>query len=517
MDREVKSMKKIGYLLTTIMLLSTLSLAAYGAEPSQTPAPQRGGILTIISKNTPVSWGYPADSRGFGDIIAIQPCFEGFLDHDRAGKQRRPMLATAWKLAPDKMSITITLRKGVKFHDGTDFNAEAAKWNLEQYLTNRTYGASQWTSIDVVDDYTVRINLKVFQNTQISNLDSLLMISPTAAKKNGVDWTRTHPVGTGPFKFKSFVRDVSLEYERFDDWWGGKPNLDGIKYRYIADETTALMTFEAGEGLVLEEATAKVANDLKKKGYELILRRGPGMHLVPDSAHPNSIYANKKIREALEYAIDRPKIAARMGYGFWEPMLQPTAPEQFGHVPNLIGRPYDPEKAKKLLSEEGYPNGFTTKIISSSGFLRDPLVAIQGYLREVGIEATFEVVTPAKWNEYRTKGWENALIYCTQGAEDYNYCAYLERYYVPYSINYPSLLKPTELTDLIAQSLGATDLATQAALSQKAVKYFVDEAMAIPLWIEAAVYVLNKSVRDTGYATHGVGFRWDPGKAWLSK
>jgi ABC-type oligopeptide transport system substrate-binding subunit len=73
------------------------------------------------------------------------------------------------------------------------------------------------------------------------------------------------------------------------------------------------------------------------------------------------------------------------------------------------------------------------------------------------------------------------------------------------------------LTDLIAQSLGATDLATQAALSQKAVKYFVDEAMAIPLWIEAAVYVLNKSVRDTGYATHGVGFRWDPGKAWLSK
>ena len=70
---------------------------------------------------------------------------------------------------------------------------------------------------------------------------------------------------------------------------------------------------------------------------------------------------------------------------------------------------------------------------------------------------------------------------------------------------------------MITQSLAATDLATQAALCQKAVKYFVDEAIAIPLWIEAAVYVLHKSVKDTGYATHGVAFRWDPGKAWLSK
>jgi peptide/nickel transport system substrate-binding protein len=479
--------------------------------------PQKGGILTMITPNAPTTWGYPVKAgAGFAPIFASMPVFEGFIDADLRGTIL-PRLALSWEIASDKSSITFKLRQGVKFHDGTPFNADAAKWNLDLFLTRGTGSPADWKSVEVVDDYTVRINLKTFKNTQLSNM-TYGMISPEAVKKNGADWAGTNPVGTGSFKFKSFVPNTSMEFERFDDYWGDKALVDGIKYIYIVDATTASMAYQAGDALVWEVADPKTAFTLFQKGYQRFTRRGAIMNLVPDSANTDSPWAKKEVREALEYAIDRQSIVDALGFGVWEVVYQPNVPEQFGYVPDLPARKYDPNKAKQLLTQAGFPNGFNTKIITSSAFPKDPLVAIQDNLASVGINITIEVQAPSKWAETRTTGWNNGLFYVTHGSTDYNYCAYLERYFTPNSgFAGKSIGYPAGWVDLINKMMLTSDAAGMADLAKQAVRMEVANVLEVPLWVQAEVYIADKSVHDMGVGTHGDGFTWNVNKVWISK
>lgn len=505
-----KMLKVVIVAISVIFIASTSWAQEKGDAKVKT-----GGVLNIISPYPPSSFGYPPESRGFAPLFAMQPCFESFIDADLQGNLL-PELATSWETDKNAPSLTFHLRKGVKFHDGTDFNAQAAKWNLDRLIERGTGSPADWSSVEALDDFTIRINLKRYKNTQLSGM-SYAMISPTAVQKNGADWAKTNPVGTGPFKMKQFVRDTSLEFERFNDYWGDKARLDGIKFIYISDETTAEMAFRSNSGLVLEGAKPRIAADLHKEGYQVITRRGPLMNLVPDSNNPDSPFADKRVREAVEYAINRPEIAKRLGYGFSEAVTQPNAPEQFGHIADLKGRLYNPEKAKKLLAEAGHAKGFSTRIISQPALGQDPLVAIQSDLAAVGIQVALDVVSQAKWAEIRMSGWNNALFYVTHGATDYNYWAYLERYYGPKNPNYPVLKDPEGWDAIMEEGLRTDGFKEMKALAQKAVQLHVDEAMVIPLWIEAEVYVLNKSVRDSGFATHGDGFSWNTNKAWIAK
>lgn len=486
--------------------------------PAPTSAVQTGGILTIISPNSPSSFGYPIQWAGFAPNFVTPPCLEGFIDSDIKGNLR-PKLATSWDTAADGSSITFHLRQGVKFHDGTDFDATAAKWNLDLYLQRGTGSPARWQSVEALDKNTIRINLKPnsYSNTQLTQ--GYVFISPTAVQKNGVDWAITHPVGTGPFKFKSFVRDTSLEYERFDGYWGDKARVDGMKYLFIVDPTTAGMAFKGGDAQIWESADPKTAYDLVTKlGFKRETRRGACMNFVPDSAHADSPFSSLKVRQAAEYAIDRQGIVNTLGYGTWEAVDQPCAPEQFGHVDGLVDYPYNPAKAKQLLADAGYPNGFSTTIITSSAFPQDPLVAIQSYLAAVGIKATIDVQSPPKWAATRTAGYSNGLFYVTHGATDFNYCAYLERYYLPGGLSFiPVMAIPSGWTDALNKMLATSDPAVYKPMAQALVKQYVDFAMEFPLWVQSEVYVLDPWINEMGVGTHGDGFSWDYNKVWIGK
>jgi peptide/nickel transport system substrate-binding protein len=486
--------------------------------PVSSVTPQTGGILTVISPNVPTSFGYPIKSTGFAPIFAMQPCLEAFIDADINGNIL-PKLATSWVIAPDKTSITFTLRQGVKFHDGTPFNAQAAKWNLDLFLTRGTGSPADWKSVDVVDDYTVRINLKAFKNTQLSNM-TYQMVSPTAVQKNSTDWAITNPVGTGPFKFKNFVPNASMEFEKFSDYWGSKPLVDGIKFIYIVDATTASMAFKGGDALVWESADARTAYEMiKQGGYKEENRRGPIMNLVPDSKNTDSPWAKLDVRQALEYAIDKQAIVDTFGYGTFEVTTQPNVPEQFGHVPNLASeRKYDPKKAKELLTKAGYPNGFSTTIITSSALPKDPLVAVQDYLSAVGITATIDVQSASKWADTRASGWKNGLFYVTHGATDYNYCAYLERYYLPTStFAYPVLGYPDGWIEAINKMMLTSDPVEMKNQAQALVKIHVENAILVPIFVRSETYLMSNKVTDMGVGTHGDGFSWNTNKVWIKK
>ena len=497
-------------------IIGSMLILGY-AEAQTKPTPKYGGILRNVEMaGAQGSFGWPIDAIG-NDSLNMRPVLEHFVREDKMGTLY-PWLATAWKVAPDKKSITFTLRKGVKFHDGSDFNAKVAKFNLDAQLAARRGGTQSWTSIDVVDDYTIRINLSAYDNTLIGRLSGILgvIISQASFEKNGKEWAKLNPVGTGPFKFVSFQRDVVSKFKKNEDYWDkGKPYLDGIELHVIKDPMTQQAALQAGEVDVVGMDYGKMAADLKAMGFEPQAEPSGTVILIPDSVNPDSPFADQKVREAIEYAIDREAIAKAKSYGLWKASYQLSLPGTIAYNPNFQGRRFNPDKAKQLLAEAGYPNGFKTKIIPMPfGIERDIMVSIQAFLAKVGIQVDLELVNYGKFSEYREKGWQNALL-CQPIGLFPNFNQTLDMYFSPAARSFPVLKKTDGFKALLKESLGTTDLEKEKVV--KVVMNAFDEAMVIPIHDTGRAYAVQKYVHDTQHMAWGVWVNWRPDLAWLSK
>jgi peptide/nickel transport system substrate-binding protein len=217
-------MRKVLYLFLAVVLAAGLILGcsqppAPAPKPSPAPAPAadapvKGGIMNVSFTRPPVNFGYPPKIVG-PDQNFSRPGFEKLILLDNS-YEYQPELATSWDIAPDGKSITFKLRQGVKFHDGTVFDADAVLFNYQPYLPPQSSILAGVTSIEKIDAYTVKFNLTSFSNLLFFMLGAdarMGIASPTAIQKNGPDWALVNPVGTGPFKMKSFERNTSLTYE----------------------------------------------------------------------------------------------------------------------------------------------------------------------------------------------------------------------------------------------------------------------------------------------------------------
>ena len=224
-----------------------------GSKDSQKSSPStvaavRGGILRGIRGQFPKDMSYAPEWSPTDSMFAL-PFAERLVDWDEKGNLI-PQLATSWEGDASAKTVTWHLRKGVTFHDGTPFNAEAAKWNFQISLdAGRLFDGQFVKSLDVVDEYTLRMNLTEYTSMAFENYGWTDMFSPTAFKVNGgKEWARTHEAGTGPFRLVGFKRDTSIKYERYDAYWRkGFPLLDGIEIRFVSDPMSASMIMEARE------------------------------------------------------------------------------------------------------------------------------------------------------------------------------------------------------------------------------------------------------------------------------
>jgi len=479
--------------------------------------PQYGGVFKRILPFSPKNFGYPPEMAPTNDWGCATPAVQTLMSPLVEKGAPKPLLAAAWKYSPDYKSLTITLRKGVKFHDGTDFNAEAVKFNLEE--TRKTMvELRSITSIDTLDEHAVRLNLSQFKNALITNLSGPLgaMVSPTAIKKNGKEWARNHPVGTGPFRFVSYQRDVSLKYEKFDGYWDkGKPYLDGVEFIFISDPTVARMSFERGDAHAITVG-ARDARELASKGYKVSSYRISGYALGGDSANPNSIFANKKVREAIEYAIDKEAIVKALGYGFWEPMYQLCPANWEGYNPAVKARKYDPAKARQLLAEAGYPKGFKTRMIAQVGGIdSEAWVAMQRYLKEIGIEAELDMAEWSRWDATIFEGWKNAINQVSLGAFR-PYTMTIERCLSSTTRQNPSIRKPQGWDDLLSKALAATDDTASIRLTQELMKMAHDEVMVIPIFLLPRNTAKQTNVQNDNLTRYD-SQHWTPADTWLSK
>jgi ABC-type transport system substrate-binding protein len=371
--------------------------------PTQSPAQVSGGTVVYAAGADPDSLD-PANAESNPSEAVNRMMYENLVRFDEKLKIQ-PGLATKAEQSKDGMAWTFTLRKGVKFHDGTPFNAEAAKVFFERMIgPEKPSRAGLYTpfvsSVNILDEFTVRVNMKVPFSFFLNNLahSASGIISPTALKTHGKDIAR-RPVGTGPFKFVEWVHGDHLTMVRNDDYWGGKPYLDKITVKTVKEDSARVMMLQSGDAQLIVRIPSEDVPRLEKDP-NIKLDSTETLRVLYLSVNCyKKPFNDIRVRQAISYGIDKESIVKNIYQGRALVAQSMVTPLTTGYIP-LKGLPYDPEKAKKLLSEAGFPGGLKAKLWSPQGrYPKDfeMAQAIQQQLKKVGIDCSLDTM---EWAAY---------------------------------------------------------------------------------------------------------------------
>ncbi|MBN1367603.1 MAG: ABC transporter substrate-binding protein, partial [Dehalococcoidales bacterium] len=486
-----------------------------------TITPKKGGTLYFGFQSIAGNIGYPATFAGAQFLQVTQPVFEQLFRIDEEGNFF-PYLVESYQTDMGTKTILLKLRQNIKFHDNTPFDAAAVKWNIDQNIVEATSQVGNIDSVEIVDNYTLNIILKQWDNTFLLNLAGNLgtMMSPTAFNTNGKDWCTKNPIGTGPFKFVVWDPDVIIKYEKFDGYWqAGKPYLDGIQLKFIKDVTTMELSFRSGELDLITMTSGLLLQKLKNDGYSVNSSALAAMinSFAFSSANPDSPWSDLKVRQAACYAVDTIGLVEAVTFGQSLSPNQWAVPGHWAYNPNVVGYPYDMAKAKQLMAESSYPNGFNTTyyyqlIPGEEQFA----LGMQAALKELKINVTLQPLEMAGWMPMARGGgtWDGLLA--TLGSGDINYLSqYNTRWCATWHM---SMLKPTEMVTAIQQAIVAPDFDTMQELVWEAQSIMIDE-YALQKMTQAtsnhAVY--QEYIHDLGLSTTPFAAMWTPADTWKDK
>jgi ABC-type transport system substrate-binding protein len=504
---------------STTEKVGTSSTKAKHPTSNMAAQPQTGGIYNVIVGTKSNVFGYPPRIAGGARDFA-PPFFDHLLSIGDDGKYK-PGLALSWDTSADGKVITFKLRQGVQFHDGTPFNAQAVKANLDNLILPEGPIILGITSVDVVDDYTVKLNLPEYNNLILFHFatnPATYMYSPEALKKNGADWAQTHPVGTGPFMFKDYQPNISLTSVKNPNYWDKKlPYLDGIKIAMVTDPMTQMITFKAGQANAIYNARS-VAAQLRSEGYPLQIAPGPVFYLSFDTKN-SEIFSNPKVRQAMEYAIDKEAICNGPGEGLYQSVYQIISSKSPDYNPACPPRKYNPAKAKKLLAEAGYPNGFSFKIFASEVTWRDGVVAVQSYLGRVGIKMEINYLNASAYELIRGGGKiEKGAAAFSSFTPSSNALFTFESFWRSNSKTFGYVVKPAGIDKLIDQAKLSKDPAAVNRMNRQILKLLYDDETVVPVWQNPMIVVVDKSVQNTGWFINGNADNNEFGtRTWLKK
>lgn len=380
---------------------------ALSAPKAWAQAVKRGGTLTAAMDLQPKSLDPVFGDAPLTDRRALNLFFENlfYLDDDGTPIAQ---LAESWNIAKDELSITFRLRKGIKFHDGTSFDAEAVKFNLERNASKElnaphTNDLIDFERVDVIDLYTARVVLKRKSGAVIATLanEPGMMSSPAATKKFGKDYGR-NPVGTGPFKFVEWASGDRVVGERFGEYWGkdsknqSLPYLDRVVVRFISNTAVKILELRSGNIQVGDGVQVKDFAQIEADSNLKLVDRPEGIHQWLAFNVTKPPFDNKDLRFAVLHGIDRQAIMRVItgGRGQVTPTLEP--PGSWIYTEALPVPMYSQELAKKSLAQSGFRGLITLSVIQ-----RDPdaqiAQLIQHQLQAIGIQVKVEVMERQAW------------------------------------------------------------------------------------------------------------------------
>jgi len=339
--------------------------------------------------------------------------YEGLLKYNKDSTKVEPSLAKSWDVSPDGLSYTFHLQQGVKFHDGTDFNAEAVKFNIDRQLPPQVTADMAYASfvygsvknVEVVDPNTVKINLTSPSTPLLNNLAMIMaapIVSPKALKDNNNNVNQA-PVGTGPYKFVKWEKDQNIVLVSNDGYWGTKALTKNVIFKFIKDNSARVVALNNGEADIIDGIDATVVKQITDSGNKIF--QAPGMNInymaYNTSKKP---FNDQKLRAAISQAINVPELVKSLYQGYSEPAtaILPTFME--GYDKSISQVAYDPTAAAKTLKDAGLTSlhmiTYTNPRPYNSATGQSLAEAIQGYLSKVGVQVTIDSFD---WTTYKEK------------------------------------------------------------------------------------------------------------------
>ena len=503
---------------TARLALLTLILALGVAAPA---VAQPAGTLVVGLVAEPVNLD-PAQVTDLNSNRVGRRIAETLVTFPEESTQIVPGLAESWVVSKDGLRYAFKLRKGVSFHDGTPLDAEAVKFSIDRQINpehpfnklgkypfaNFFFGNIK--AVEVVDPLTVEFVLKEPRASFLAVLTAgaASIVSPTAVRKYGQDYALT-PVGTGPFKYVSWDRGQRVVLERNPSYWRFPVKLDRVIYRPIVEDQARLTELLTGALDLIVGTPPDYVGQLEANPKVTLLKQ-VGAHVwylgINNQKKP---YDDKRVRQALNYAVNKDAIVRDVLKGTGSLSVGPVLPKTWGADRGLKPYPYDPERAKKLLAEAGYPGGFTTTLwVPESGSgMQSPVAmstVIQSNLKAVGVNVSLQTM---EWGAYlaklRSKEQELFALSWMAGNEDPDMVMYPLLHSSQWTPNGPNraLYKNEKFDEILHQARLTTDEKKRADLYRQAQRILVDDAP----WI-----FIDHEIQTAAHAKRVQGFKLHP-------
>lgn len=522
-----------------VLLISFLAMSLFLVGCNSSKTNENAGGKT----NNGTSAGPKKDTLVFargGDSTSLDPItttegetfkvtdniFENLLSYGPQDTTVQPGLAEKWEVTPDGLTYTFHLRQGVKFHDGTDFNADAVVFNFDRWMTGNADKFPYYTmfggykgepghvikEVKALDANTVQFVLTRPQAPFLKNLamSPFGIASPKAVKDEG-DKFREKPVGTGPFKFVEWKQNDRIVLEKNPDYWQkGLPKLNKVIFRVIPENTARLNALANGEVDLMDGLNNSDEDSVKANDKLQVIER-PSMNVGYLGFTTNrKPFDNKLVRQALNHAIDKESIIKSFYNGKAEPAKNAMPPSVEGYNDDIKDYEYDLDKAKALLKEAGYEKGFTMDLwampVARLYMPEAQKVAevIQESFSKIGVKANIKSVDWATYLDKAAKGEFDAYMLGWTGdngdADNFLYTL-LDKDSI--GANNYSYYKNDQLHDILIKAQTETDQAKRNELYKQAQVIIHDDAPWVPLVHSRPLLAAVKDL--SGYLPHPTG------------
>jgi peptide/nickel transport system substrate-binding protein len=482
------------------MALSALGIVA---DPRAAMAAAPEGQLTwAVHISLAPTWFDPAETPGMITPFMLLYALHDSMVKPMPGNAAEPCLAETWTMAPDGLSYQFAVRQGAKFHNGAPVTAEDVRFSFERYRgTSAGLMKERVAAIETPDERTVRFVLKKpwpdFVTFYASASGAGWVVPKKYVQEVGEEGFKKAPVGAGPYKFVSFTPGVELVFEAFDGYWRKTPSVRRLVLKVVPEEATRLAALKRGEVDIAYSIRGELADEVKKTpGLTLkpVVIQGTFWLYFPDQWDTKSPWHDQRVREAARLAIDCKSISEALALGY-APVTNSIIPDSFDFYWKPPPAVYDLARAKKLLAEAGYRNGFDAGDYSCDSSYANLAEAVMNNLQEAGIRVKLRPLERAAFfAAYSEKKLKN-IIQGSSGAFG-NAATRLDTFAVKggaYAYgNYP------EIDQLFAEQAVELDKEKRTTQLRKIQQILHERSVYAPIWQLAFINGLGKRVGESG-------------------
>ncbi len=505
-------------------------------------------FLSCTSQTEDSGGGHSASVLVFGrgsDSVGLDPAlendgesfkvcdniYENLVTYEVETTAVRPQLATSWETSEDELTWTFDLRRDVRFHDGTPFNADAMLFSLgrqfyEDHPQHNVEGAFKYwkdmgmdsiiSRLEAPNDSTFVIDLREPNATLLSTLgmNFCAAVSPEAVRQHGPDYFK-NPVGTGPFRLVEWRVDERLVLARNEDYWGPAPSLQRLIFKPIHDASVRFLELRGGAIHGLDNLSPEFIDEVRADdGLQLLTQPGMNVgYLAMNMERPP--FDNRLVRLALNHAIDKRSLVDNFYRGLAEPAKNPLPPTLWGYNDDIEPYPYDPERAKVLLDEAGFADGFETELWAMPvprPYMPQPdriAQAIQADLAKVGIEAG---IVQWEWGTYLDKVSNGEHPMCLlgwtgdNGDPDNFLYVLLDKTAAEKPAQNVAFYRSDALHEILVEARTVVDQSQRSAMYRKAQEIIHRDVPWVPLVHATQTVAFRRNV--SGFNLHPTGSKW---------